>query len=847
MQFQAGRLWMSFETGRNERGARQIPINIVQLTQLPGVAYDPALPSPVELRIPFCAPISQWDTIGQYGLGTLLLSVLSPLNSASTSNSVTLSIQAWFENVKLGVPTQTSSVINPARRDLAFTAGARIAYAEAREEREEASKHHVLSDGLDTVSTVATAMGAFPLLAPIAQPVAWATSMAARAARMFGFSSPPDITGPTRVQHHQQANYTHFDSPSTAVPLTFSAGYDIPVGPVFGEEHDEMDINYVASKLAVSLSFDWADTTPVQSVLAYFPVMPGLSVKQADSQNVSWGQYAVTPMGYVSTMFKYWAGSIRYKLDCISTPFHAGRLVIAYIPDFDPLGTFSITDIGNNYNIIWDITDSSHIEFEVPYMGNTPYLHNMLDDNTMSYIRNGEIAGNQPRQRLRKCANGAIVIFVLNQLVQPSTASSTINLLLWSGAGKDLTFAEPTLGTYRPVFPSATRIDYTGKYFDGTINYQPEMGTVLSKNVDEEEEPSAPPERWVMAESYQDPYNKASSQNLSDFSAWMPPNYISPTERAKLCTGEVITSLRPLTRRLCPSYHMFPHDVTDAGVMDQDYPSTNHVLNFDLDYFGTMPGSQDTAVYDRNIAPTGTSRGTSKNLTEMDTYLTYIGAMYAYARGSRRFHLTTYPSNIINAAKFSSGHMPDLLDPTVSGDQGYWDFRVSQEIELDSPPRQPYFRPDTNQIGYNYANDAFSTLPLRNYDLGISSLMLPDASVKKIGESGTHLEVVVPSSTNLPMRLISTPAVAEDLAIQASDHNNPRARRFLELRYRPFSTAQYGTTGTFRARSWPVPLVISEAAGDDFTFGRFQYAPSVVRIRKSLIFANTNNGVKLRL
>lgn len=857
IQFQAGRLIMSFETGRRERFARASDTNIITQSQLPHVIFDPAIPSPVEMRIPFCAPIAQWDTIGQYGLGSLFLGVLSPLTSASTSNSMTLSLQARFENVKLGVPTQTAPTTVPLRSALFSDSRHRIAYAEAREEVKEANHSHFISEGLDTVSTVATALGNFPLLAPIAQPVSWATSLAARAARAFGFSSPPDLTGPTRLMSHQQPNYTHFDSQSTAVPLTFSQGFDIPVAPVFGEDHDEMDINFVASKLAIALSFNWPDTAPVGSVLTYWPVMPGLCVKDAGAQNVSWGQYTPTPMAYIASMFKYWAGSIKYKLDCVSTPFHAGRLVLAYIPDFDPLGTFSVTEIGNNFNIVWDITDNSHIEFEVPYLGNTAYLNTILDNNVVEYLVNGETTGIEPRSRLRKCANGAIVIFVLNKLVAPSTASSSVNMLLWAGGGKDLCFSEPTLGNYRPAYPSAKRIDYTGKYFDGTVHYQPEMGVVPARStevdiaqdaLDEVDWPSRPSSpRMAYAESMQDPYNKNSTQNLSDFSCWMPPNYINPVERAKLCTGEVITNLRQLTKRMSPSYYMFPHNVTTAGAMTSDYPSSNHVLEIDLDYFGTMEGSQDSVLYGRNIAPTGTTRGTTPNLSEMDTYLTYIGALYAYARGSRRFHLTTHPSNIINASAFTGKLLSDLCDPTVRNDQGYWDFRVSQELEMDTPPRQPYFRPDVSVIGYNYANDAFSTLPLRNYDFGISSLMLPDASVKKIGESGTHLEVSVPSSTNYPIRLLTTPATTvESDVIKAIDHNNPRTRRFLELRYRPFSSASFGTTSTFTPIPWPNPLVISEAAGDDFTFGRFQFAPKLVRIKQPLIFSNSTTGAKLR-
>ena len=252
-------------------------------------------------------------------------------------------MQAWFENLTFGVPTSDPLLLGgpPALNMIR-------AYKQSFKEKDQAQNRHVVSDTLDTVSDIAGVMGRFPSIAAIAQPVSWATSIAARAARMFGFSKPSVSNAPTRVEIFPQSTAHFMDGSSDAVLLTATSNYEIAQGPVFGTEHDEMDISYICSRMPLIGAYGWDVSHAVGQPIAFFPVTPGLCAPLAGGQNVTSGMYSPTPMAFVTSMFKYWAGALKFRLEAVSTQFHAGRLLVAYVPDFDPFATFNITECGNN-------------------------------------------------------------------------------------------------------------------------------------------------------------------------------------------------------------------------------------------------------------------------------------------------------------------------------------------------------------------------------------------------------------------------------------------------------------------------------------------------------------------
>jgi len=324
---------------------------------------------------------------------------------------------------------------------------------------------------------------------------------------------------------------------------------------------------------------------------------------------------------------------------------------------------------------------------------------------------------------------------------------------------------------------------------------------------------------------------------------FIPMKRIDPQSRARLAAGEVITNLRTLTRRLTPAYAMYPQAVTTAGAWTSTVipPSSLNVLVFDPDYFGTGDGQDDASIYNKQIAP---ARASNKNwLTELESALSYVGRLYVFARGSRLYGISARPSNVINAAAFAN-LSDEITNPT---EKGTFEFRLSGLIDEDSPPRQPYFRPEDALLGYNYANSSSTTLSATNYSYGLNSALSGNFAVEKSGESGCGLVVQVPPTSKYPFKLVTTPASGEADYIKTHKYSAPRSRRFLELRYRPFSSTLSGATATYTPKIWPFPLNIMEAGADDFSFGGLMPPPLITKVAKSVVFPNYDTGAKIAL
>lgn len=879
IQFQSGRLYVCFDPYRSERGARATILQPQFYTALHGITYDPAKPNPVEFRVPFASILSSYDLpLGQYGCGQLLVVVLSPLNSSASTSSVTLSVQAWFENVKLTVPTQAQALNTPyltrSVRSLEYTHGEPQLF---QSNEAALAQRHRFSRAADRVSSIASFLGSFPLLSVVANPVAAFAKGVSKAAAAFGFAKPADISCPTKVVSHNRAAWANGDGPLPVVSLSHSSDYAMDnTGRYFPNPVDEMDINYICSNPAMLNAWSWSTSDTVGKVVTVIPVHPGLCNRISGPETQTFGVYAPTPMAYVASMFKYWGGSLKYKLDAVSTPFHAGRLLVAYIPDYDPSVTLTINEIGNNYTVLWDITDSSSLEFEVPYLGNTPYLNVYLDDQSYTGIVDAGASAATNAVRIRSIQNGAIMVFVLNQLVSPSTAAATISVQNWIAGGQDLTFIEPVFGIYTPSANYSVRADNTGKLYDGTALSAPATGVTPARLVDIEEEyeevelqvfqsnaaatdtaatkTEAPTGRSVSAPSssksaptgitpFLDVGGDSFTAQLAGRKNFIPMHYVSPEARAKLVTGEVITNLRQLTRRLAPAYAIYPHDVVNTGAWDTGVTplTSNHVLAIDPDYFGSATGQGDSCVF-RTIAPASTASTEAKWITECTSPLSYISYLYCFARGSRRYAISSQPSNVINASKFA--HFSDETDPDADSGVGTFDLRLSMHSLELVPPLQPWFIPEWGAYGYGYDNSSSSTVP-NNSQSGLNSIFSGNPALQKSGEAGCAAVVSVPSTSRYPIKLLCSMSDATSVDyVKAKSTNAPRSRRFLEIRYKPFSTSLSGTTGTFTPKLWPLPTTIFEAAGDDFSFGGLVPPPYLTRTTKALILPSVTTGIR---
>jgi hypothetical protein len=411
--FISGRYWAYFSPYPTESNRNFSSIQ--NATGYPGVEIDLASNSPVEIKIPYCAPLSHYNLITTFStMGTLNLRALNTIAAGTTPPpSIFLSIFAWFEDVELSLPTslpvRVPVLLAQVGNEMPGTLGGNI------------------SNTLSNLSVASSMLSKDANLGAVAKQVSWATRLAAGVASSFGFSKPTNLESNRAVMSLPAKGFTNSNNIDYSQKLSMLPDNEIRETPgIFSSSVDEMSIPYVCSKSCVLLTNEaWTAAAAADTVLFEFPVTPGASVGVGTIVRPS-------TLGFVASMFQYWRGGIVYRMTAAKTAFHSGRLRVTFHP-----GVYSSTDplvYENAYNWIFDLSTSSEITFTIPYVSNAPYREVLIDD------------VDSPALLAERYSLGIITITVLNELrVANSSASSTVLLNLWIAGDQDISFSVPHL------------------------------------------------------------------------------------------------------------------------------------------------------------------------------------------------------------------------------------------------------------------------------------------------------------------------------------------------------------------------------------------------------------------
>nr|DAZ87922.1 TPA_asm: hypothetical protein [Phagomor virus 3] len=131
-----------------------------------------------------------------------------------------------------------------------------------------------------------------------------------------------------------------------------------------------------------------------------------------------------TPLSFMASMFTWWRGSMKYKLQVIASAFHACRIRIAWHPvltitkDRSELLEYESNVISH----VLDITTDTEFEFTIPYLNDDPVL---------------------PCHQENMACNGYIIISVINTLTHASDPVPDVDFMLWVAGGDDMEFFRP--------------------------------------------------------------------------------------------------------------------------------------------------------------------------------------------------------------------------------------------------------------------------------------------------------------------------------------------------------------------------------------------------------------------
>lgn len=201
----------------------------------------------------------------------------------------------------------------------------------------------------------------------------------------------------------------------------------------FGTIVDEMDFNYLKKRYSYLGSFEQQKTDTPSTLLYTVPIHPmPFTNPKVVGQTLQSGN-VVPLLSYLGLPFRYWTGSLVYKIQVSASSMHTSKIFVAFNYGLygDPKDLFDAT---SQYGVAYEIAQGSNeFEFRVPFVSVTPYklTCNGQMDSSMSL--------------------GNLHVVVLNSLVAPDSVAPYISFNIFLAGGPD--FSYEVLSSCNPVCP----------------------------------------------------------------------------------------------------------------------------------------------------------------------------------------------------------------------------------------------------------------------------------------------------------------------------------------------------------------------------------------------------------
>jgi hypothetical protein len=450
--FNAGRILAAFIP--IQRAMVELPSSMSHWGGLTGyhhVDLDLGVSTIAELTVPFTVNVTHYDMLNGFGsMGQLKLYIYSPLTGSAEADGT-----VWVTASDIDI--QQPSGVKPfllakeeAGREMkpdpdgynrrldgesARAAEQAGSAPLAAEQRSAGRGSGPLAKTARVISAMASVGRFIPIISPAATIVKWASDFIGGAAMMFGWSKPTSHADVTTIIPKFMKNLTNFNGPEDSKVLALDARNSIRQPDHLSRHNlDEMSLVHVLG-MSTYMSRFTIDEAQVQGAVVFkWPVHPTSCQKTFRTTTTEVRRYDQnTMLSFVSKTAKLWRGSIIYTFKLVKTRFHSGRIRITYVPGIDE--TFNVADVDpvRVYAKIYDLLDTSEIEFEVPFVWNNPWAYT-------------EDIG--PPDANFICTNiptGVIIVDIVNSLRRPATAASTFEVIVETRAGSDFELAIPCL------------------------------------------------------------------------------------------------------------------------------------------------------------------------------------------------------------------------------------------------------------------------------------------------------------------------------------------------------------------------------------------------------------------
>lgn len=407
------------------------------LSQRPHVWVYPQTSQAGEMTLPFVYPydaVNLTSAAEVQSLGSITVKSVTNLQNANAviTADTTVRIYAYASDIHLGGPT----------------------YKAVLQSRDEYGKGPV-SGVASAVANISRSLENVPVIGKLAKATTIGASAVSSVASLFGFTDVPVIRDvePLKNLPFHSLTSAHIAEPVTKLCLDPKNEVSIDNSIMGVSVDDELAISKFVDRYAYVGKANWTASATPDSLLWSHRVQPNMFNVSTTAAG-PYGNKAVqaTPCGHVAQMFRYWRGSMTFKITAIASKFHRGRYVITW----DPVANISTNTsyIGTAFTKIVDIAEESEIELTIPYMQPYPfcysdtYASSLVEPFATSYV-----------SHVDKYDNGILTIRVFTQQTSP-TATSDIQLLVSIKGGCDLEFAMPR-NLSQSISPFAYQSDVT--------------------------------------------------------------------------------------------------------------------------------------------------------------------------------------------------------------------------------------------------------------------------------------------------------------------------------------------------------------------------------------------------
>jgi hypothetical protein len=397
--------------------------NLIQASQNNGMLFSANVGSTLEFELPFVSPLSWWDTalVGTAGwvgmLGTVFIHVLNPLTSSSPDPPSNVEVSTFVQMLDAevaGLLPEYLPAVPPAYRRSEKVKG-QMMPGNAKEAINKIKEGVIV--GINTASDTIT---------PIVEDVVGVASTLVKLGGLIGLDKPGTVAVPQATYVDPDADLLYSEGIDLSRKLTFSPAAQTAKSPMVIGSDPNPSIYDVMRRPSLIKRFEFDSTAAVDSTLYSFIAAPGMVVPSTSGVKTI---LSVTPMGYYSSLFALYRGSIKVMIHFNTSSFTTTRVRISHI-QADTFDATSLTDYSGDFTSkVVDVTGDTIVTFIVPY----------LDPKTFMRF-NWCLPSMTPVDHL-----GVVAISLVNPVTTPDiTAANKVYASIFISAGDDFEVAQYT-------------------------------------------------------------------------------------------------------------------------------------------------------------------------------------------------------------------------------------------------------------------------------------------------------------------------------------------------------------------------------------------------------------------